>query len=178
MSVRVISTLISAAAIAGAVAIFIAPKIEKQAPPDSTVPVASINTATTEADTEGTMRRQAVLSIRDDGHYWARTVVNRKASVDFMVDTGASTVAITQSDARKMGFDPDELDYIWEIRTAGGLTHGASVRIDSIKVGQVEVKNVSAMVMREELTQSLLGMSFLRELYSYEFRGDRLIIRQ
>jgi len=33
-------------------------------------------------------------------------------------------------------------------------------------------------VMREELTQSLLGMSFLRELYSYEFRGDRLIIRQ
>ena len=178
MSARLVSTLISAAAIAGAVAIFVVPKLDETPEPDSSRPAAEINSATTMPQPADTTRRQAVLSIRDDGHYWARTLVNRKASVDFMVDTGASTVAITQDDARKMGLSPDELEYIWEIRTAGGLTHGASVRIDSIKIGQVEVKNVSAMVMREELTQSLLGLSFLRELYSYEFRGDRLIIRQ
>ncbi|MEQ8556959.1 MAG: TIGR02281 family clan AA aspartic protease [Henriciella sp.] len=178
MSARIISTLISAAAVAGAVAIFVAPRLEDQQAQQTTQPpVADINTATVAEDPD-TPARQAVLSIRDDGHYWARTVVNRKASVDFMVDTGASTVAITQKDARKMGFDPDELDYKWEIRTAGGTTYGASVKIESIKVGTVEVKNVAGMVLRDELTQSLLGMSFLRELYSYEFRGDRLIIRQ
>lgn len=178
MSAKIVSTLLSAAVIAGTVAIFVAPKLDQDAENSSLSPAERVNTATTQPQDEDPMRRQAVLSIRNDGHYWARTVVNRKASVDFMVDTGASTVAITQKDARKMGLDPDELDYVWEIRTAGGMTHGASVVIESIKVGQVEIKNVNGMVMREELTQSLLGMSFLRELYSYEFRGDRLIIRQ
>jgi aspartyl protease family protein len=172
---RIISTLLSACLIAGAVAIFVAPRLQEAEQAESSR-TETINTAVPE-DTASS-RKQAVISIRDDGHYWARTVVNRKASVDFMVDTGASTVAITQADARKMGLDPDELEYKWEIRTAGGLTYGASVVIASIKVGQVEVKDVNGMVLRDELTQSLLGMSFLRELYSYEFRGDRLIIRQ
>ena len=66
----------------------------------------------------------------------------------------------------------------WEIRTAGGVTQGASVLIDTIQINQVRVENVEAMVLREDLDQSLLGMSFLRELYSYEFRGNRMIIQQ
>ena len=77
-----------------------------------------------------------------------------------------------------MGLRPDKLDYRWEIRTAGGVTMGASVKIDSIQINQVHIKNVDAMVLRSDLQQSLLGMSFLRELYSYEFRGDRMVIRQ
>ena len=125
MSARIISTLISAAAIAGAVAIFVVPGLEERAAETGSTPAANINTATPIEDGEAAFRRQAVLSIRDDGHYWARTLVNRKASVDFMVDTGASTVAITQEDARKMGFDPDALDYKWEIRTAGGTIRSA-----------------------------------------------------
>lgn len=178
MSARIISMLLSACAVAGAVAVFVAPEFEKASRQDTTdTPAATVNTATPGGE-EKSRPRQAVLSIRDDGHYWARTLVNGKASVDFMVDTGASTVALTQDDARKMGFDPAALDYKWEIRTAGGITYGASVVIDSIKINQVHIKEVNAMVLREDLTQSLLGMSFLRELYSYEFRGDRLIIRQ
>ncbi|WP_300381027.1 TIGR02281 family clan AA aspartic protease [Henriciella sp.] len=178
MSARIISMLLSACAVAGAVAVFVAPELERASQQEtSDAPAATVNTATPEAE-DKSRSRQAVLSIRDDGHYWARTLVNDKASVDFMVDTGASTVALTQEDARKMGFDPERLDYKWEIRTAGGVTYGASVVIDSIKINQVHVKKVNAMVLREDLSQSLLGMSFLRELYSYEFRGDRLIIRQ
>ncbi len=170
--------LFSACAVAGAVAIFIAPKLDKADLQlvEEDVPEASVNAAVTPQETDS--RRRAVLSIRNDGHYWGRTLVNRKASVDFMVDTGASTVALTQDDARKMGIDMDALVYDSRINTAGGLTYGANVVIDSIKIGQVEIENVHAVVMREELAQSLLGMSFLRELYSYEFRGDRLIIRQ
>ena len=95
-----------------------------------------------------------------------------------MVDTGASVVALTYKDAQKMGLRPENLNYQWEIRTAGGITMGASVRIDSIQINQVHVRNVDAMVLRNDLDQSLLGMSFLRELYSYEFRGDRMIIKQ
>jgi aspartyl protease family protein len=77
-----------------------------------------------------------------------------------------------------MGLNPESLDYKWEIRTAGGRTMGASVIIESIKINQVHIKNVEAIVLRTDLDQSLLGMSFLRELYSYEVRGDRMIIRQ
>tara|TARA_A100001391_G_C4942300_1_gene244871 strand:+ start:132 stop:656 length:525 start_codon:yes stop_codon:yes gene_type:complete len=174
MSSKVLALLLSAAAVAGAVSFFVVPKLEDRAEPPKAESVNIIE----EADIEPSMRRSAVMLVRNDGHYWARSLVNRKASVDFMVDTGASTVAVTQKDARKMGFRPDELEYNSRIRTAGGITYGADIVIDSIKVGQVEVKNVHAIVMKEELTQSLLGMSFLRELYSYEFRSDRLIIRQ
>ena len=174
MSTKVLSLLLSAVAVAGAVSFFVVPKLEDGAEPPKTESVNVIE----EADIEPSMRRSAVMLVRHDGHYWARSLVNRKASVDFMVDTGASTVAVTQNDARKMGFRPEDLEYSSRIRTAGGITYGADIVIDSIKVGQVEVKNVNAIVMKEELTQSLLGMSFLRELYSYEFRSDRLIIRQ
>ena len=77
-----------------------------------------------------------------------------------------------------MGLRPRDLTYDIEIRTAGGITYGADVMIDSIRIGEVEIRDVRGVVMQDVLTQSLLGMSFLRELYSYEFRSDRLIIRQ
>ncbi|MEO1642928.1 MAG: TIGR02281 family clan AA aspartic protease, partial [Pseudomonadota bacterium] len=73
---------------------------------------------------------------------------------------------------------PETLDYKWRISTAGGETMGASVILESLKINQVHVKNVEAMVLRSDLEQSLLGMSFLSQLYAYEFRGERLILRQ
>jgi len=63
-------------------------------------------------------------------------------------------------------------------RRTASIRLGTDGVIDSIKIGQVHIRNVDAMVLRTDLEQSLLGMSFLRELYSYEFRGNRLLIRQ
>ena len=98
--------------------------------------------------------------------------------VDFMVDTGASVVVLTYNDAKRLRLEPDELDYKWKISTAGGETKGASVLLESIRIGGVEIENVEAMILREGLDQNLLGMSFLGQLYSYEFRGKQLISRQ
>lgn len=123
-------------------------------------------------------RRSATLTQRNDGHYWARALVNRKSSIEFLVDTGASVVALSYRDAQRMGLKPETLDYKWRIQTAGGETFGASVVIDSIKINQVHIRNVDAMVLRSDLETSLLGMSFLNELYAYEFRGNRLILKQ
>jgi aspartyl protease family protein len=119
----------------------------------------------------------AALRREDDGHYWARANLDGQF-IRVMVDTGASTVALTREDARKVGFDPDRLDYRWRVRTAGGEVLGAYITLESVKIGGIEVENVEAMVLQEGLTQSLLGMSFLGELYSYEFRRDNLILRQ
>ncbi|MBR9833716.1 MAG: TIGR02281 family clan AA aspartic protease [Alphaproteobacteria bacterium] len=172
---QVFITLALAALVAASVSLLIAPRVQGPAQVD-------LNSATTpsqdEADLPDQSRRSARLALRPDGHYWARMLVNDKASVEFMVDTGASVVALTYRDAQKMGLNPGELDYEWEIRTAGGTTMGASVTIDSMRLNQVHIRNVEAMVLRANLDQSLLGMSFLRKLHSYEFRGERLIIRQ
>ncbi len=119
----------------------------------------------------------ALLKLEDDGHYWASAEVDGRA-IKFMVDTGASTVALTYRDARRVGLDPETLDYSWRIRTAGGEVMGASVQLNSIRIGRIEVEDVEAMVLREGLSQSLLGMTFLRELDSYEFRRGNLILRQ
>ncbi len=119
----------------------------------------------------------ATIRREPDGHFWAETKANG-VRVKFMVDTGASTVALTFNDAVRMGLDPGNLAYDWTIRTANGDTVGASVLIEEISIGGVEIENVEGMVLRDGLTQSLLGMSFLSELNSYEVRGNTLIIRE
>ena len=177
---HIIATLLLAGAMAAMISLYLEPKTKSQIEAASTAP-ATPNVATLAVDTPtdtNSARRTTTISVRPDGHYWTRALVNKKASVEFMVDTGASVVALTYRDAQKMGLRPETLDYKWEIRTAGGITKGASVQIESIQINQVHVRNVDAMVLRKDLDQSLLGMSFLRELYSYEFRGDRMIIKQ
>lgn len=177
---HIIATLLLAGAMAALISLYVEPKTNSQIEAASSAPVTP-SVATLAVDTPdetNSARRTTTISVRPDGHYWTRALVNKKASVEFMVDTGASVVALTYKDAQKMGLRPESLDYKWEIRTAGGITKGASVRIDSIQINQVHVRNVDAMVLRKDLDQSLLGMSFLRELYSYEFRGDRMIIKQ
>lgn len=121
--------------------------------------------------------REAQIRRASDGYFWARAAVNG-TDMKFLVDTGASTTALTYDDAKRLDLDPDSLDFKWKISTAGGETRGASVLLESIRVGDVEIRNVEAMVLGEELEQSLLGMSFLGELYSYEFQDRSLIIRQ
>ncbi len=175
---QIVSTLFAAALIAAAVSFVLKPKLDANTASATSPAITAPATPDTQAPVPGETRRSARISKRDDGHYWARALVNRKASIEFMVDTGASVVALTYRDAQRMGLKPETLDYRWTIHTAGGETMGASVLIDSIKINQVHIRNVEAMVLRTDMEQSLLGMSFLNQLYSYEFRGDRLIIRQ
>jgi aspartyl protease family protein len=95
-----------------------------------------------------------------------------------MVDTGASIVALTYRDAQRLGLKPESRAFDAEIRTAGGVTYGARVTLPRVRVGRVEVQDVDAVILDAGLDQSLLGMTFLRELHSYEFRQGQLIIRQ
>ncbi|HEX6978858.1 MAG TPA: TIGR02281 family clan AA aspartic protease [Alphaproteobacteria bacterium] len=98
--------------------------------------------------------------------------------VQFLVDTGASDVALTRSDARRIGIDPDRLTYNLPYRTANGTSFGAAVRIDRIAIGDIVVEDVAGHVAAGELGQSLLGMSFLGRLSGFEVRGDEMILRQ
>ncbi|HUD52091.1 retropepsin-like aspartic protease family protein [Parvibaculum sp.] len=111
------------------------------------------------------------------GHYSANALVNG-THVRFMVDTGASDVALTAEDAERLGFDLDKLAYTVPYGTANGTVMAARVTLDEIAIGDIKVRNVRASVSRSGLGQSLLGMSFLNELRGFEFQGNRLVLRE
>jgi aspartyl protease family protein len=114
---------------------------------------------------------------RSDGHFVARAEVD-KATLGMLVDTGASTVVLKPSDARAAGINLDTLNYSVPVRTANGTAYAAAVRIKRLTVGGIRVEGVEALVAKPgALNESLLGMSFLRRLRSYEFSGDFLTLR-
>ncbi len=111
-----------------------------------------------------------------DGHFHADAEVNG-GLVAFMVDTGATTVALSWTDARAVGIDPASLTFSQVVMTAGGPVKSAPVRIGRIAIGPIERRDVEAAVMPEGIDGSLLGLSFLDTLKSYEISGDRLTLR-
>lgn len=111
-----------------------------------------------------------------DGHYWAQANVNGRW-VRFLVDTGASAVALTGDDARRLGIDVDALSYERPVITANGEAKAALVTLDHIAVAGARVDEVQALVVREGLQTSLLGMSFLGRLSRFEATKTALILR-
>ena len=121
-------------------------------------------------------RDQTMLIRTGAGHFAADGFANG-LPVRFLVDTGASLVVLTAEDARDTGIDVEELQFTAPVRTANGRTTAASITLDEIQIGDITRRNVPAMVAQPgALETSLLGMSFLSRLHSYEFRGDRLVL--
>lgn len=178
---KLFSLILSALAIAMVISLYLAPKLreaEYRAALDAQRKSATLAVAAADSPNSAALHNRAAFIDREaDGHYWTRADVSG-TEVKFMVDTGASIVALTYRDAQRLGLAPEKLVFDSEIRTAGGITYGAPVTLESIRIGRVEVERVGAVVLQSELEQSLLGMTFLSELNSYEFRRGQLIIRQ
>jgi aspartyl protease family protein len=117
-----------------------------------------------------------VLAADGRGHFTGTFRLNGKA-VPGMVDTGASLVAINESTARKLGFGVNGLDFRYEVNTANGKTDAALVVLDRVEIGNVRVRDVEAFVLRDKaLADTLVGMSFLKKLKSYQVKGDSLTL--
>lgn len=111
-----------------------------------------------------------------DGHYWAEADVNGR-EVRFLVDTGASAVALTPTDAERLGFVPASLNYTMQVTTASGQTRAAPVKLASIAVAGAQVQDVDALVIENGLQTSLLGMTYLGRLSQFEATKTALILR-
>lgn len=115
---------------------------------------------------------------QQDGHYWTTMNVSG-AQINFMVDTGASYVTLSHDDAKKLNIYLHNSDYNIDVRTAGGMTKMAEFNIDIITLGVIELYDVKALIAQEGmLNVSLLGMSYLNRLESFEFREQELILQQ
>ena len=99
------------------------------------------------------------------------------ARVAMVLDTGASSVVLTREDAKAAGLPLEVLAYTANIETANGRTRAAPVTLDRIAIGGLVEHSVAALVAQPgQLKTSLLGMSFLNRLQSWEVRGDRLLL--
>lgn len=98
--------------------------------------------------------------------------------VPMVLDTGASSVVLSEEAASAAGLPIEILNYTVKVETANGRTQAAAVTLDRLAVGNLLERNVPALVVRRgQLKNNLLGMSFLNRLESWEVRGDRLSMR-
>lgn len=122
-------------------------------------------------------RREVRIRRRLDGHFIAKTHINGK-TVRMIVDTGASTIVLRQQDAKKIGIKTNQLVYSVPVQTANGLSRAARVKLSYIAIGPLQARNVDTLIAKPgTLHESLLGISFLNRLKSYEFSGNYLTLR-
>lgn len=118
---------------------------------------------------------QIVVPRARDGHYYLTIGVNG-ADLRFVVDTGATDMVLTQSDATRAGLDPDQLSYLGRANTANGEVRTAFVRLDAVQLGDVIDHDVPAVVNGGEMEQSLLGMGYLQRWGRLEIANNELIL--
>jgi aspartyl protease family protein len=147
-------------------------------PPDAVPPAATTAPSITSAGAPTVLKpassRTLVYRADRRGHFTVTAAING-APVRLVVDTGASLVALTLADARAAGFDRSGLAFSGLTKTANGPARFAPVMLHQIQLEQLSVDNVPAAVI-ENLDQSLLGMSFLKRLKSFEMREGALTI--
>ncbi|MFD1744604.1 TIGR02281 family clan AA aspartic protease [Rhizobium helianthi] len=115
-----------------------------------------------------------LLSADARGHFRGNFKLNGK-TVEGMIDTGASSIAINETTARRLGFTGNALDYRHSIGTANGTTKAALVRLERVEIGAIRVRNVDAMVLKDEsLSGTLIGMTFLKRLSAFQVEGSSM----
>ncbi|MDX9996433.1 MAG: TIGR02281 family clan AA aspartic protease [Phenylobacterium sp.] len=135
--------------------------------------VAKVQPLTDGAEASG---QAASIAKAADGHFWAEADVDGRR-VRFLVDTGASAVALTVEDARRLGLDPTTLIYEYSVQTASGQARAAQVRLGSVAIAGARVNDVEAFVIEHGLETSLLGMTYLGRLSRFEATRSSLILR-
>src|SRR5215470_6792580 len=120
------------------------------------------------------------LSIPRDGrgHFQTEGRIDGQR-IGFMIDTGASVVALNETSAARFGLRPSRNDYNATVATANGTIKAARTRLAMMDVGGLIVRDVDAMVLPDEaLSENLLGLSFLSRLKRFEYANGQMVLEQ
>ncbi|MFK4771453.1 TIGR02281 family clan AA aspartic protease [Rhizobium sp. ZW T2_16] len=116
-----------------------------------------------------------VLIYKTEGSHFETTVKVNGRDVSMLVDTGASQILLSYSDAHRLGVLPDPSEFVVPIATASGVSVAARTKLDIVALGPIIRRNVPALVSPEgELSQTLLGMNYLSSLKSFQMTSDEL----
>ena len=127
-----------------------------------------------------------LVFIPDPARYAANTAFKTKLVIllaailfHFMLDTGATFVALSYETAQSLGLAPQNLRFSGRSTTANGVARVASVTIDAIRIESIVVKDVPAVVAEPgRMTQNLLGMSFIKQLSGFQLNGASLTMKE
>ena len=115
------------------------------------------------------------LNRQSDGHFYATASVDG-VSMNMLVDTGASVIALTADDASAAGIQWSESDVRVIGSGASGAVHGVPIRLREVEVGGMVHRDIDAVIVPEGLAISLLGQSFLSQIGNVEISGDEMVM--
>lgn len=147
---------------------------QPSAPARAPAPVSQMPAALNSADAP-----EQRIPISRDGHYYADVEINGWQAKHMLIDTGATYVALSYEDAASIGIYPSLGEFKYETHTANGTGHVALATLREIRLGQIVLENVQAVVSEPGMQDvSLLGMSFLSRLSRVEATENALALRQ
>lgn len=140
---------------------------------------ASIKVATAVAPPSGsTSARSLTVEPDRQGHFRVDARVDGRR-LGFMIDTGATLIALTQSAAGQLGVHPMHSDFTASVKTANGTLRAAPTQLGMVEIGDIMVRDVPALVLPDEaLSENLLGLSFLSRLHHWEYASGKLVLEQ
>ncbi len=125
-----------------------------------------------------TRRDEIRISADRMGQYSTDVEVNGARIAGMLVDTGATLVALSYEDASAAGMFPAPADYKYQVNTANGVAHVARVKLNDVRIGNLVVHDVDAVVgERGALSGSLLGMTFLSKLSRFSVESGALVLK-
>ncbi len=140
--------------------------------------VVAARPASSPVQSNATGARSVVIPPSGGGHFRVTGYVDGRR-IDFMVDTGASMIALKPEDAAMLGIHPVGADYVAAVKTANGVIRVAPVELGTVEIEDLEVRNVAAVVLPSGVAgENLLGMSFLRRLRRFEYADGNLVLEQ
>ena len=139
------------------------------------IKTASLNVARADSAPAG---RSLSISSDPRGHFQTEGRIEGQR-IGFMVDTGASVIALNETSAARFGLRPSRADFNATVTTANGTLKAARAKLPMVQVGDITVRDVDAMVLPDEaLSENLLGLSFLSKLKRFEYSNGRMVLEQ
>jgi len=146
----------------------------------ATSKAAATSSRASDASTPSSADLSRTISIERDrsGHFRTEARVDGNY-LDFLVDTGATVIALKERDAARLGLFPSPGEFTANVSTANGQAKAARAHLASIEIGGVRVRDVDALIMPDGvLDQNLLGMAFLSRLKRFEYTGGKLVLEE
>jgi aspartyl protease family protein len=154
------------------------PRYLGRAPTDRPAPVMVAAQPVAPPSPAASNSRSVVVRRNAEGHFQIDGRVNGRR-LTFLVDTGASVIALSADAAATLGIHPAEHEFTTQVRTANGTVNAAPIVLDTVEIDDLELHNIAALVLPDgALTDNLLGMSFLSRLRHWEFANGELVLEQ
>jgi len=113
--------------------------------------------------------------VSSDGHFYIRALVNGTPII-FLADTGASDIVLSPNDAEKLGYNISELNFNRYYETANGMVRGSLIKLSNFEIGHIHLSQIGVSVNEAKMTNSLLGMTFFKQMERYEVKNEMLTL--